>query len=1212
VDNVSTDTDVTMAEAVAPEDQEKGTPPNQKRNDSNVTQSSDTENDIYDTTEDQPLLSKDESDKSPARQNTENLAKATSEDEGLKQEDSIDTAETDEGLFDEARPEATFSHTVHDFPNLKESTLSPPTMVRNLPWKIMIMPRGPNQGEGRPGGQAKSMGFFLQCNGESEASSWSCQAQAELRVINQKNPQENFVRKIGHLFYAKENDWGFSHYLSWNDVCDPEKGYITEDGSVTFQVKVQADAPHGVCWDSKKHTGYVGLKNQGATCYMNSLLQVLYFTNLLRKCVYKMPTEADDSTKSVALALQRVFHDLQFLDKAVGTKKLTKSFGWETLDTFMQHDAQEFLRVLLDKLEVKMKGTCVQGIIPKLIEGKTLSYIRCKNVDYTSSRTETFYDIQLNVKGSKNLMDSFRHYVKTENLDGDNKYDAGPEHGLQDAEKGICFKTFPPILHLHLMRFQYDSTVDASVKYNDRFEFSDTLNLDEFIANDKSADSTSISSTTKLISQDEDAMEVDNEVEDKSGLHLKSIQNDDNTYVLHAVLVHSGDNHGGHYVVFVNPNCDGKWCKFDDDVVSRCTAQEAIQNNFGGSDSNDDNTNTNTLSPAARQSTNAYMLVYIRKSQIKEVLCSVKEDDIPNELTDRLQEEKKIELVKRREKNEAHLYMTLRILLEDAFCGHQGNDLYDVEKVAHSYQEVRVKKQDTLREVLQSLSSQLNVPPQKMRIWPMNHRTNQTLRPSLIDTEGDLDKAMIEVADNIMTYTVFLEIAPPDSPLSSLPSFDKDQDVMLFFKYYDPSKEKIHYMGHMYVAITSKVSAMAPELISRAHLTPGTNLLLYEEIKPNMLEKIEDLDKPLEHVLEELMDGDIIVFQKDLGTQERIQEFRLPTAREYFRDLFYRLDVTFVDKNIPNDAGFTLTLSQRTQYQQMVEAVARHLAVDPTYLQFFKTQNYRDIPGNALRCTHDGTLKEMLVFYRPRHPKKMFYQRLTLPIHELENKRQLKCSFMSIDQKEEKEVTLYPNKGSRIEQMLEEAKQHVNLDTTGIGSGQLRLIDIISHKIYCVNSPETLIDALAGTSTKSYRLEEIPLEQNALSDDEMLVDVSHFDKQLHFSFGNPFLIKIKEGELIKDVKERIRIKLKLSEKEFEKYRLAIIDDSKAHYVEDIAHMDTIELSIFQKKYSSNVQDLDDNQHQNPNQHARYFGLDHVNKDSKRIVSSRERPLKIYN
>lgn len=38
-------------------------------------------------------------------------------------------------------------------------------------------------------------------------------------------------------------------------------------------------------WDSKKHTGFVGLKNQGATCYMNSLLQTLYCTNKLRKVI---------------------------------------------------------------------------------------------------------------------------------------------------------------------------------------------------------------------------------------------------------------------------------------------------------------------------------------------------------------------------------------------------------------------------------------------------------------------------------------------------------------------------------------------------------------------------------------------------------------------------------------------------------------------------------------------------------------------------------------------------------------------------------------------------------------------------------------------------------------------------------------------------------------------------------------------------------------
>lgn len=133
-----------------------------------------------------------------------------------------------------------------------------------------------------------------------------------------------------------------------------------------------------------------------------------------------------------------------------------------------------------------MKGTCVEGTVPKLFEGKMLSYIRCKNVDYSSTRSETFYDIQLNIKGKKNsalkmhtyllfvlkiihftVFESFKDYIAKETLDGDNKYDAG-EHGLQDAEKGVIFSSFPPVLHLHLMRFQYDPVTDSSVKFNDR------------------------------------------------------------------------------------------------------------------------------------------------------------------------------------------------------------------------------------------------------------------------------------------------------------------------------------------------------------------------------------------------------------------------------------------------------------------------------------------------------------------------------------------------------------------------------------------------------------------------------------------------------------------------------------------------------------------------------------------------------------------------
>ena len=60
------------------------------------------------------------------------------------------------------------------------------------------------------------------------------------------------------------------------------------------------------------------------------------------------------------------------------------------------------------------------------------------------------------------------------------RYDAGA-HGLQDAEKGILFTSFPPVLHLHLMRFQYDPITDSSVKFNDRYEFPYELKLAKYL-----------------------------------------------------------------------------------------------------------------------------------------------------------------------------------------------------------------------------------------------------------------------------------------------------------------------------------------------------------------------------------------------------------------------------------------------------------------------------------------------------------------------------------------------------------------------------------------------------------------------------------------------------------------------------------------------------------------------------------------------------------
>ena len=42
---------------------------------------------------------------------------------------------------DEARSEATFRFKVENFSSIKDSVLSEPCIIRNLPWKIMIMQR---------------------------------------------------------------------------------------------------------------------------------------------------------------------------------------------------------------------------------------------------------------------------------------------------------------------------------------------------------------------------------------------------------------------------------------------------------------------------------------------------------------------------------------------------------------------------------------------------------------------------------------------------------------------------------------------------------------------------------------------------------------------------------------------------------------------------------------------------------------------------------------------------------------------------------------------------------------------------------------------------------------------------------------------------------------------------------------------------------------
>jgi len=96
-------------------------------------------------------------------------------------------------------------------------------------------------------------------------------------------------------------------------------------------------------------------------------------------------------------------------------------------------------------------------------------------------------------------------------------------------------------------------------------------------------------------------------------------------------------------------------------------------------------------------------------------------------------------------------------------------------------------------------------PIEQIRIWPFSTRSNQTCRPTLIEPDADFQKPIIDCAENHNPWNVFVELVPPDSDMTALPPFDKDTDVLLFFKLYDPKNKKIHYCGHHYMPVVAKV-----------------------------------------------------------------------------------------------------------------------------------------------------------------------------------------------------------------------------------------------------------------------------------------------------------------------------------------------------------------------------------------------------------------------
>ena len=289
----------------------------------------------------------------------------------------------------------------------------------------------------------------------------------------------------------------------------------------------------------KGSSNFVGLYNQGATCYMNSSLQILYMTPQFRNLINSLilcdkilgnPTEfiPQGQKYNIILSLQKLFAELNLMNlKATKTKELTEAFGWEKGEGTDQHDSQEFIRILLfDVLERILYDTPFNNIINNIYKVNYISNMQCSNCGNLKSKIESEYVLNLQILNMKGLKESLYSSFGFQEIIDDYKCEkCNQKVSLQKWSKII---SLPNYINFGLNRFSYDYNTFERIKLNNRFEFPLELDMKEYC--------------------------------DFTEKTPEQINDNEYLYELYGVIVHSGTPFSGHYYSYIRDMTNqGNW-----------------------------------------------------------------------------------------------------------------------------------------------------------------------------------------------------------------------------------------------------------------------------------------------------------------------------------------------------------------------------------------------------------------------------------------------------------------------------------------------------------------------------------------------------------------------------------------------------------------------------------------------------------------------------